>query len=65
MNRKRTKIYFISVCRNNNFIIYFIRFARYIMRANFYKFRDVDTLSNLQRFDFELHETCIVSNSKA
>ena len=64
MNRKRTKIHFASDDRNNDFIIYFVHFARYVMRANFYKFCDINILLNLSRSDSELYEVYIILNSE-
>ena len=64
MNRKRTKIYLALVRRSENFIIHFIHFARYIIRANFHKFHNINTLSNLRRSDSELHKIYIISNSE-
>ena len=44
---KINKICFTLVRRSDDFVIYFVRFARYIIRANIYEFHNVNTLLNL------------------
>ena len=64
MNRKQIEIYRASVRRDNDLVTDFVRFARYVMRVSFYKFCDINILSNSRRCDSELYKVCIVSNSK-
>ena len=48
MNRKRTEIYVASIRRSNDFVtIYFVHFARYIIRANFHEVYNIKILLNL------------------
>ena len=62
MNRKRIRVYFVSVRRSHDFVIYFVRFVPYIMHANIHEFYNVDILLNLRRSNSDLHKLYIILN---